>query len=33
VEVLSEGLAGGSDWLAEKSVLEVCLFFCDLNII
>lgn len=24
VEVLSEGLAGGSDWLAGKSVLEVC---------
>jgi protein-histidine N-methyltransferase len=24
VEVLSEGLAGGSDWLKGKSVLEVC---------
>jgi len=25
VEVLSEGLASGSDWLTGKSVLEVCL--------
>jgi protein-histidine N-methyltransferase len=24
VEVLSEGLSGGGDWLKEKSVLEVC---------
>lgn len=26
VEVLSEGLAKGSSWLKEKSVLEVCHF-------